>query len=261
MQERIDGFRDALSTTMKRGMASSSSSPCAACKFLRRKCTSECVFAPYFPPDQPHKFANVHKIFGASNITKLLNELPMHQREDAVNSLAYEADARVKDPVYGCVGAISVLQRQVAQLQNELAIAHSDLARYASAGMVVPSVGQGGASSSLGVGMNLSRGQPNREQMLTREQLMDLARDPSHLSREHLMELARGGGGSYETLQALGLSGALGPLGPFPSNPRPGGESGNRSGGEGGNGGGGGRGGGGGGGASGSNTGGQVTSP
>lgn len=205
-------------------MASSSSSPCAACKFLRRKCTSECVFAPYFPPDQPHKFANVHKIFGASNITKLLNELPMHQREDAVNSLAYEADARVKDPVYGCVGAISVLQRQVAQLQNELAIAHSDLARYASAGMVVPSVGQGGASSSLGVGMNLSRGQPNREQMLTREQLMDLARDPSHLSREHLMELARGGGGSYETLQALGLSGALGPLGPFPSNPRPGGE-------------------------------------
>ncbi|CAK9855389.1 unnamed protein product, partial [Sphagnum jensenii] len=97
-----------------------SHSPCAACKFLRRKCTAECVFAPYFPPDQPHKFANVHKIFGASNITKLLNELPQHQREDAVNSLAYEADARVKDPVYGCVGAISLLQRQVAQLQNEL---------------------------------------------------------------------------------------------------------------------------------------------
>ncbi|CAK9867460.1 unnamed protein product [Sphagnum jensenii] len=113
--------------------SSSSSSPCAACKFLRRKCTSECVFAPYFPPDQPQKFANVHKIFGASNISKLLNELSPHQREDAVNSLAYEADARVKDPVYGCVGAISLLQRQVAQLQNELAIAHSDLARYSAA--------------------------------------------------------------------------------------------------------------------------------
>lgn len=237
-------------------MASSSSSPCAACKFLRRKCTAECVFAPYFPPDQPHKFANVHKIFGASNITKLLNELPTHQREDAVNSLAYEADARVKDPVYGCVGAISVLQRQVAQLQNDLAIAHSDLARYAGAGMVVPSVGQGGASSSLGIGISLSQGQANREHMLTREQLMDLARgDPSHLSREHLMELARAGGGTYETLQALGLSGALGPLGSFPSNSRSGGESGNRSGG------GSGSGGGGGGGASASNTGGQIPSP
>ena len=124
-------------------MASSSSSPCAACKFLRRKCTAECVFAPYFPPDQPHKFANVHKIFGASNITKLLNELPPHQREDAVNSLAYEADARVKDPVYGCVGAISVLQRQIAQLQQELAIAHSDLARISSGGNIAGLIGTG----------------------------------------------------------------------------------------------------------------------
>nr|PNR30454.1 hypothetical protein PHYPA_026770 [Physcomitrium patens] len=222
-------------------MASSSSFPCAACKFLRRKCTEECVFAPYFPPDQPHKFANVHKIFGASNITKLLNELPTHRREDAVNSLAYESDARVKDPVYGCVGAISVLQRQVAQLQTELSIAHSDLARYT-----------GGASSSLGIGTGLLPGQVYREHMLTREQLMDLARgDPSHLSREHLMELARAGVNSYEALQALGLSGALGPLGPFPSSSRLVGESANRSGG----------GGGGGSGASGSTIGGQIPSP
>ncbi|KHN36206.1 LOB domain-containing protein 36 [Glycine soja] len=36
-------------------MSSSSNSPCAACKFLRRKCTQECVFAPYFPPDNPQR--------------------------------------------------------------------------------------------------------------------------------------------------------------------------------------------------------------
>ncbi|XP_052180498.1 protein LATERAL ORGAN BOUNDARIES [Diospyros lotus] len=114
-------------------MASSSSynSPCAACKFLRRKCMPGCIFAPYFPPDEPQKFANVHKIFGASNVTKLLNELLPHQREDAVYSLAYEAEARVKDPVYGCVGAISHLQRQVEQLQKELDAANADLIRYA----------------------------------------------------------------------------------------------------------------------------------
>jgi hypothetical protein len=184
------------------------------------------VFAPYFPPDQPHKFANVHKIFGASNITKLLNELPQHQREDAVNSLAYEADARVKDPVYGCVGAISLLQRQVAQLQNELAIAHSDLAGYAGARMVIggPASGSqahGGAaaaggpsssSASLGIGMGLpgtaQSGGREQHQMLTRQQLIGLARDqpPQQLTREQIMELARVGGG---------LSGALtaGPLG------------------------------------------------
>ena len=90
-----------------------------------------CIFAPYFPPEEPQKFANVHKIFGASNVTKLLNELLPHQREDAVNSLAYEAEARVKDPVYGCVGAISVLQRQVQRLQKELDAANADLLRYA----------------------------------------------------------------------------------------------------------------------------------
>ncbi|KAG5049892.1 hypothetical protein JHK85_010995 [Glycine max] len=123
-------------------MASSSSynSPCAACKFLRRKCLPGCIFAPYFPPEEPQKFANVHKIFGASNVTKLLNELLPHQREDAVNSLAYEAEARVRDPVYGCVGAISFLQRQVQKLQKELDSANADLLRFACNDMPPPSL-------------------------------------------------------------------------------------------------------------------------
>ncbi|GMH21506.1 hypothetical protein Nepgr_023348 [Nepenthes gracilis] len=111
--------------------SSSYSSPCAACKFLRRKCIPGCIFAPYFPPEEPRKFANVHKIFGTSNVTKLLNELLPHQREDAVNSLAYEAEARIRDPVYGCVGAISFLQRQVQRLQKELDAANANLFRYA----------------------------------------------------------------------------------------------------------------------------------
>ncbi|GFP90756.1 protein lateral organ boundaries [Phtheirospermum japonicum] len=89
-----------------------------------------CIFAPYFPPEEPHKFANVHKIFGASNVAKLLNELLPHQRDDAVNSLAYEAEARVRDPVYGCVGAITFLQRQIDRLQKELDAAN-DLIRFA----------------------------------------------------------------------------------------------------------------------------------
>lgn len=116
--------------------SSSSNSPCAACKFLRRKCQPECVFAPYFPPDQPQKFANVHKVFGASNVTKLLNELQPHQREDAVNSLAYEADMRLRDPVYGCVGVISLLQHQLRQLQLDLSCAKSELSKYQSLGII-----------------------------------------------------------------------------------------------------------------------------
>ncbi|KAI3704676.1 hypothetical protein L1987_74903 [Smallanthus sonchifolius] len=119
----------------------SSNSPCAACKFLRRKCTQECVFAPYFPPDQPQKFANVHKVYGASNVAKLLNDLPATQREDAVNSLAYEADARLRDPVYGCVGLISILQRRLKQVQTDLENAKRELATYI--GPSVPILNQG----------------------------------------------------------------------------------------------------------------------
>ncbi|EAY72700.1 hypothetical protein OsI_00567 [Oryza sativa Indica Group] len=86
-------------------------SPCAACKFLRRKCLPGCVFAPYFPPEEPQKFANVHKVFGASNVTKLLNELLPHQREDA---------------------------RQVHRLQKELDTAHAELLRYACGEVGIP---------------------------------------------------------------------------------------------------------------------------
>ncbi|CAN1157931.1 LOB domain-containing protein 4 [Linum perenne] len=102
-------------------------SPCAACKLLRRRCAHDCVFSPYFPADQPHKFANVHKVFGASNVNKMLQELEEHQRSDAVSSMVYEANARIRDPVYGCVGAISSLQQQVDSLQAQLAIAQAEV--------------------------------------------------------------------------------------------------------------------------------------
>ncbi|OWM81056.1 LOB domain-containing protein 4 [Punica granatum] len=102
-------------------------SPCAACKLLRRRCAQDCVFAPYFPADDPQKFASVHRVFGASNVNKLLQELPEHQRSDAVSSMVYEANARVRDPVYGCVGAISSLQQQVDVLQNQLAVAQAEV--------------------------------------------------------------------------------------------------------------------------------------
>ncbi|KAG4906381.1 hypothetical protein GLYMA_20G023400v4 [Glycine max] len=101
-------------------------SPCAACKLLRRRCAQDCVFAPYFPADEPQKFANVHKVFGASNVNKMLQDLPEHQRGDAVSSMVYEANARVRDPVYGCVGAISSLQQQIDVLQTQLAVAQAE---------------------------------------------------------------------------------------------------------------------------------------
>ncbi|KAL5997923.1 Protein ASYMMETRIC LEAVES 2 [Asimina triloba] len=189
-------------------MASSSNSPCAACKFLRRKCIPECVFAPYFPPDQPQKFANVHKVFGASNVTKLLNELHPHQREDAVNSLAYEADMRLRDPVYGCVGVISLLQHQLRQLQMDLSCAKSELSKYQNVGIAGHGIIAAAAAANTQMGIGLGR-----DQFFAREQQM--------MMRNYDSEMARlGVNGAYDaSLLAMNVSASIG----FPQ-PRAGGD-------------------------------------
>ncbi|PON57020.1 Lateral organ boundaries domain containing protein [Parasponia andersonii] len=102
-------------------------SPCASCKLLKRRCAKDCIFAPYFHSVDLHKFAIVHKVFGASNVSKMLQELPVHCRADAVSSLLYEANARMRDPVYGCAGAISQLQNQVSELKMQLAVAQAEI--------------------------------------------------------------------------------------------------------------------------------------
>ncbi|PKU86209.1 LOB domain-containing protein 1 [Dendrobium catenatum] len=102
-------------------------SPCAACKILRRRCVDKCLLAPYFPPTDPLKFTVAHRVFGASNIIKFLQELPESHRADAVSSMVYEANARIRDPIYGCAGAICKLQKQVTELQAQLARTRADL--------------------------------------------------------------------------------------------------------------------------------------
>ncbi|GAB2275505.1 LOB domain-containing protein 19 [Dionaea muscipula] len=89
--------------------------PCGACKFMRGKCVKGCIFAPYFDSEQPGTahFAAVHKVFGTSNASKLLQGIPVHWRLDAVLTLCCEALARVRDPVYGCVAHIFSLQQQL----------------------------------------------------------------------------------------------------------------------------------------------------
>lgn len=100
---------------------------CAACKYQRRKCSPDCPLSPYFPPDQPKRFQNVHKLFGVSNILRILKHVDPSKREDTVKSIAYEADTREKDPVHGCLGVITILQNQVTKLKDELALAREQL--------------------------------------------------------------------------------------------------------------------------------------
>ncbi|XP_066311455.1 LOB domain-containing protein 20-like [Miscanthus floridulus] len=107
--------------------------PCGTCKFLRRRCVPGCVFAPHFGGSGSGgagaaQFAAAHKVFGASsNVAKMLSRVPMALRRDAASTVCYEAQARIADPVYGCVGTILALQHQVALVQAELSIAQTEL--------------------------------------------------------------------------------------------------------------------------------------
>ncbi|XP_010912388.1 LOB domain-containing protein 24 [Elaeis guineensis] len=94
--------------------------PCAACRLLHRKCSPDCMLAPYFPTDHPEKFGVVHKVFGASNVIKMLQMVEESRREDAVKSMVYEAQARLKSPVYGSTSAIFYLQKCVEDLEDHL---------------------------------------------------------------------------------------------------------------------------------------------
>ncbi|KAL0914369.1 hypothetical protein M5K25_014713 [Dendrobium thyrsiflorum] len=96
--------KPAPATATDAGNSSSSlTAPCGACKFLRRKCVSGCVFAAHFGSEQgaPARFAAVHKVFGSSNVSKLLKLVPPAHRHDTVFT--------------------------VVQLQSELSIVQSQL--------------------------------------------------------------------------------------------------------------------------------------
>lgn len=59
-----------------------------------------------------------------------MQEVSENQRADAANSLVYEANVRLRDPVYGCMGAISALQHQIQALQAELNAVRAEILRH-----------------------------------------------------------------------------------------------------------------------------------
>ncbi|XP_010524360.1 PREDICTED: LOB domain-containing protein 19 [Tarenaya hassleriana] len=116
---------------MNGNMKGSGGGPCGACKFLRRKCVGGCIFAPYFDGEEgTSRFAAVHKVFGASNASKMLMKLPSNKRLDASVTLCYEALSRLRDPVYGPVSLLFSLQHQVVKLQAELAYIQARLSTF-----------------------------------------------------------------------------------------------------------------------------------
>ncbi|XP_054785966.1 LOB domain-containing protein 23-like [Prosopis cineraria] len=98
-----------------------SSGRCAACRNQRRRCHSNCIFSPYFPANDPQRFAYVHRIYGGSRVGRILQQIPSSRRAEAADALYFEAECRIEDPVCGCVKIISELWQQIHNTEIELA--------------------------------------------------------------------------------------------------------------------------------------------
>ncbi|KAJ4950426.1 hypothetical protein NE237_027258 [Protea cynaroides] len=110
------------------GTSSGGSQACAACKYQRRKCTPGCSLAPYFPPEQQRQFLNAHKLFGVSNILKIIRNLDPSQKDEAMRTMIIQADIRATDPVGGCYRIIHELQCQIERDKAELQLVLHQLA-------------------------------------------------------------------------------------------------------------------------------------
>ncbi|GFQ02272.1 LOB domain-containing protein 22 [Phtheirospermum japonicum] len=107
---------------------SSTAQACAACKYRRRKCTSDCILAPYFPYDRQPHFLNAHRLFGVSNIVKIISHLSPPERDLAMRTIIFESDAHAADPVGGCYRIIRDLEQQISLAKAELEIVLHHLA-------------------------------------------------------------------------------------------------------------------------------------
>uniref|UniRef100_A0A7N1A3N0 LOB domain-containing protein n=1 Tax=Kalanchoe fedtschenkoi TaxID=63787 RepID=A0A7N1A3N0_KALFE len=93
---------------------------CAACKYQRRKCEPNCILSPYFPHNRQAQFLNAHKLFGVSNITKIIRNLSPADKDQAMKTIIFQSDVRANDPVGGCYRIIRELQFMIEYYQAEL---------------------------------------------------------------------------------------------------------------------------------------------
>jgi hypothetical protein len=134
------------STTGGTGSGGCTNQACAACKYQRRKCNTDCPLAPYFPADQQERFLNAHRLFGVRKILKTLENISPELSADAMATLIFQSDMRAQDPVGGCYHLILSLEHQ---LQIETAELSAMLQTLALFGQAMPPDQGGGGTAGL----------------------------------------------------------------------------------------------------------------
>nr|CAD1828841.1 unnamed protein product [Ananas comosus var. bracteatus] len=87
---------------------------------------------PFLPSEDPHKFAIVHKVFGASNVSKMLQVHHIIPSLSAPESrcseqLSLRGECKDEGPGIRVRGGDLVPTNQVSQLQMQLAVAQAEI--------------------------------------------------------------------------------------------------------------------------------------
>ncbi|XP_051135462.1 uncharacterized protein LOC127254413 [Andrographis paniculata] len=137
-----------------RNHSSSSTQVCAACKYQRRKCASDCILAPYFPHDRQRQFLNAHRLFGVSNIVKIVRHLDPPAKDHAMRTIIFQSDARAADPVGGCYRMIRDLEDRIslAKAELEIVLHHLAVCRAAAAASQAGPVPDSGEAPAMHAG-------------------------------------------------------------------------------------------------------------
>ncbi|XP_012079540.1 LOB domain-containing protein 2 [Jatropha curcas] len=109
---------------------------CASCKHQRKKCGEDCILAPYFPADRSREFQAVHKVFGVSNVMKLVRSVREEDRKTVADSLVWEAFCRQNDPILGPLGEYRKIQEELKLYKNQTQMVNQNQLVQQQQGMI-----------------------------------------------------------------------------------------------------------------------------
>ncbi|KAI8553487.1 hypothetical protein RHMOL_Rhmol05G0019600 [Rhododendron molle] len=112
---------------------------CAACKHQRQRCDSDvCPLALYFPANKIEEFQNVHRIYGITNLIRILHSVPEHLRHKTAETLILEAAMRKEFPVSGSLAVQAQTRALIHEYEKELEFVKKQIAFFKEMKRVIP---------------------------------------------------------------------------------------------------------------------------
>ncbi|KAF3629722.1 40S ribosomal protein S12 [Capsicum annuum] len=84
----------------------------------KKKCGTKCKFRNHLPPQKDETYKNIEQVFGLANFERFYDRVEPQWRDALIDSYAYEANERIKDPIHGITKDITLLQQRLANTKR-----------------------------------------------------------------------------------------------------------------------------------------------